>query len=117
MLGKFLVIFLNKDHFFRINFLIFPTHPPLSLSIHSYFIDYTFSQYLPFTPATHYTPSYYGSTRVPEFTKTNKKSRVNNIVSYFFGAMAATFKVGKMDYKYPPIPVSRVLHQDRHEGS
>lgn len=36
--------------------------------------------------------------RVPEFSKTNKKSRVKNIVSYFFGAMGATFKVGKMDY-------------------
>lgn len=35
--------------------------------------------------------------RVPEFSKTNKKSRVKNIVSYFFGAMGATFKVGKMD--------------------
>ena len=34
--------------------------------------------------------------RVPEFSKTNKKSRVKNIVSYFFGAMGATFKVGKM---------------------
>lgn len=28
--------------------------------------------------------------RVPEFSKTNKKSRIKNIVSYFFGAMAAT---------------------------
>lgn len=45
--------------------------------------------------------------RVPEFSKTNKKSRVKNIVSYFLGAMAATFKVGKIDYVYsisqPPI--------------
>lgn len=45
--------------------------------------------------------------RVPEFSKTNKKSRVKNILSYFFGAMAATFKVGKMDYVFsisqPPI--------------
>lgn len=45
--------------------------------------------------------------RVPEFSKTNKKSRIQNIVSYFFGAMAATFKVGKMDYVFaisqPPI--------------
>lgn len=45
--------------------------------------------------------------RVPEFSKTNKKSRIKNIVSYFFGAMAATFKVGKMDYVFsisqPPI--------------
>lgn len=31
--------------------------------------------------------------RVPEFSKTNKNSRVKNIVSYFFGAMGATFKV------------------------
>ena len=31
--------------------------------------------------------------RVPEFSKTNKKSRVKNIISYFFGAMGATFKV------------------------
>ena len=45
--------------------------------------------------------------RVPEFSKTNKKSRVKNIVSYFFGSMGATFKVGKMDYVFsisqPPI--------------
>lgn len=45
--------------------------------------------------------------RVPQFSKTNKKSRVKNIVSYFFGAMGATFKVGKMDYVFsisqPPI--------------
>lgn len=45
--------------------------------------------------------------RVPEFSKTNKKSRIKNIVSYFFGAMHATFKVGKMDYVFsisqPPI--------------
>lgn len=45
--------------------------------------------------------------RVPEFSKTNKMSRIKNIVSYFFGAMVATFKVGKMDYvlsiSQPPI--------------
>ncbi|MSS86926.1 glycosyltransferase family 4 protein [Eisenbergiella tayi] len=45
--------------------------------------------------------------RVPEFRKANKKSRIKNIVSYFFGAIAATFKVGKMDYVFsisqPPI--------------
>ena len=45
--------------------------------------------------------------RVPEFSKTNKKSRIKNIMSYFFGAMAATLKVGKMDYVFsisqPPI--------------
>ena len=45
--------------------------------------------------------------RGPEFSKTNKKSRVKNIVSYFFGAMGATLKVGKMDYVFsisqPPI--------------
>ena len=45
--------------------------------------------------------------RVPEFSKTNKKSHVKNIVSYFFGAMGATFKVGKMDYVFsisqPPV--------------
>ena len=29
--------------------------------------------------------------RVPEFSKTNKKSRVKNIVSYFFGAIGATY--------------------------
>ena len=38
--------------------------------------------------------------RVPEFSKTNQQSRVKNIVSYFFGAMGATFKVGKMDYVF-----------------
>ncbi|MDO4650853.1 MAG: glycosyltransferase family 4 protein [Eubacteriales bacterium] len=45
--------------------------------------------------------------RVPEFTKANKKSRVKNILAYFFGAMAATRKVGKQDYvlsvSQPPI--------------
>lgn len=45
--------------------------------------------------------------RVPEFSKTNKLSRVKNILSYFFGAMAATMKVGKQDYVFsisqPPI--------------
>ena len=45
--------------------------------------------------------------RVPEFSKTNKLSRVKNIISYFFGAMFATFKVGSMDYVFsisqPPI--------------
>jgi glycosyltransferase involved in cell wall biosynthesis len=45
--------------------------------------------------------------RVPEFTKSNKASRIRNILSYFIGSMIATFKVGKMDYVYsisqPPI--------------
>lgn len=45
--------------------------------------------------------------RVPEFNKANKMSRIKNIVSYFFGAMLATFKVGKQDYvlsiSQPPI--------------
>ena len=45
--------------------------------------------------------------RVPEFSKNNKISRIKNIIAYFFGAMAATFKVGKIDYVYsisqPPI--------------
>ncbi|MCU7765334.1 glycosyltransferase family 4 protein [Priestia megaterium] len=45
--------------------------------------------------------------RVPEFSKSNKISRIKNILSYFIGAMIATFKVGKMDYVYsisqPPI--------------
>lgn len=45
--------------------------------------------------------------RVPEFTKANKVSRIKNILGYFFGAMAATFKVGKQDYVFsisqPPI--------------
>lgn len=45
--------------------------------------------------------------RVPEFSKANKISRIKNILSYFFGAMLATFKVGKQDYvlsiSQPPI--------------
>ena len=45
--------------------------------------------------------------RVPEFSKTNKKSRVKNILSYFLGAMGTTFMVGKVDYVFsisqPPI--------------
>lgn len=45
--------------------------------------------------------------RVPEFTKSNKMSRIKNILGYFFGAMSATFKVGRQDYVFsisqPPI--------------
>ena len=45
--------------------------------------------------------------RVPGFSKTKKMSRIKNIVAYFFGALAATFKVGKQDYIFsisqPPI--------------
>ena len=45
--------------------------------------------------------------RVPEFSKTNTISRIKNILTYFFGAMIATFKVGKQDYVFsisqPPI--------------
>ena len=45
--------------------------------------------------------------RVPGFNKADKKSRIKNIVSYFYGALKATFKVGKMDYVFsisqPPI--------------
>ncbi|MEO4053439.1 glycosyltransferase family 4 protein [Solibacillus sp. CAU 1738] len=45
--------------------------------------------------------------KVPEFSKTNKVSRVKNIVTYFFRAIIATFKVGKQDFIYsisqPPI--------------
>lgn len=45
--------------------------------------------------------------RVPEFTKASKLSRIKNILSYFLGAMSATFKVGKQDYVFsisqPPI--------------
>lgn len=45
--------------------------------------------------------------RVPEFSKTNKISRVKNILSYFFGAIIATFKAGRQDYVFsisqPPI--------------
>ena len=45
--------------------------------------------------------------RVPEFSKTNKWSRVKNICTYFLGAMAVTLKTGKADYvlsvSQPPI--------------
>lgn len=45
--------------------------------------------------------------RVPEFSKADMNSRMKNIISYFFGAMGATFKVGNMDYVFsisqPPI--------------
>ncbi len=45
--------------------------------------------------------------RVPEFTKSNKISRVKNIVAYFFGAIGAAGKAGKQDYVFtisqPPI--------------
>lgn len=44
---------------------------------------------------------------VPEFTKSSKKSRVKNIVAYFFRAMKATGMVGRVDYvmsvSQPPI--------------
>lgn len=45
--------------------------------------------------------------RVPEFRKTNKMSRVKNILAYFFGALGASRKAGKQDYVFtisqPPI--------------
>ncbi len=45
--------------------------------------------------------------RVPEFDKRKGMSRVRNILSYFFGAMAATFRVGEQGYvlsvSQPPI--------------
>jgi len=45
--------------------------------------------------------------RVPEFSKTNKISRIKNILGYFFRSVFATFKVGKQDYVYaisqPPV--------------
>lgn len=45
--------------------------------------------------------------RVPEFTKTNKCSRIRNILCYFFGSMSATWKTGPMDYvlalSQPPV--------------
>lgn len=44
---------------------------------------------------------------VPEFSKASKKSRIKNVLGYFFGAMFATFKVGPQDYVFsisqPPI--------------
>lgn len=45
--------------------------------------------------------------RVPDFSKTNKISRIKNIFAYFFRSVFATFKVGKQDYVYaisqPPV--------------
>jgi glycosyltransferase involved in cell wall biosynthesis len=45
--------------------------------------------------------------RVPEFQKSNKVSRVKNILAYFFGALGASSKTGKQDYVFtisqPPI--------------
>ncbi len=45
--------------------------------------------------------------RVPEFSKTNKISRIKNIITYFLKSILATFKVGKQDYIFsisqPPI--------------
>lgn len=45
--------------------------------------------------------------RVPEFKKSNKFSRIKNILSYFFGALGATQKTGHQDYIFtisqPPI--------------
>lgn len=45
--------------------------------------------------------------RVPEFSKGNKKSRIKNLLAYFFRATHATFKVKKQDYIFtisqPPI--------------
>lgn len=37
---------------------------------------------------------------VPEFSKTNTMSHIKDIITYFFGAMIATFKVGKQDYVF-----------------
>lgn len=45
--------------------------------------------------------------RVPEFTKTSRKSRIKNIAAYFFGALYVSRKLGKQDYVFaisqPPI--------------
>lgn len=45
--------------------------------------------------------------RVPAFSKANKLSRIRNILVYFFGAISATFRVGRQDYVFsisqPPI--------------
>ena len=45
--------------------------------------------------------------RVPEFTKSNKISRIKNILAYFFGALGASRKAGRHDYVFtisqPPI--------------
>ncbi len=45
--------------------------------------------------------------RVPEFTKASKKSRIRNIISYYFGALKACRRSGKQDYIFtisqPPI--------------
>ena len=45
--------------------------------------------------------------RVPEFQKSNKISRIKNLVEYFLNALLATFKIEKQDYIFtisqPPI--------------
>ena len=45
--------------------------------------------------------------RVPEFTKSNKVSRIKNLLAYFFNSLIATAKIEKQDYIYtisqPPI--------------
>ncbi|KZL89721.1 glycosyltransferase family 4 protein [Clostridium magnum] len=45
--------------------------------------------------------------RVPEFTKGNKKSRIENLLVYFFRAVCSTLKLEKQDYIFtisqPPI--------------
>lgn len=45
--------------------------------------------------------------RVPEFTKSNKVSRIKNLLSYFFNSLIATLKLEKHDYIFtisqPPI--------------
>ena len=45
--------------------------------------------------------------RVPEFSKASKKSRIRNIISYFFGALKACRKSGKQYYIFtisqPPV--------------
>lgn len=45
--------------------------------------------------------------RVPEFNKSNKISRIKNLLAYFFNSLIATIKIEKQDYIYtisqPPI--------------
>lgn len=45
--------------------------------------------------------------RVPDFTKANKISRINNIISYYFGARKVTRETGAFDYVFsisqPPV--------------
>ena len=54
---------------------------------------------------------------VPEFAKSKKISRIENLVAYFFGARRATGMVGSQDYLTKPFTKDQLLKAVQQFGS